>query len=80
MPSKVLTERMSISLTPEQKAAWKRARSKAGNDLSDNQQLHALLADYCASQGVDWPFVELHTSGKAKSKWKLGKNGKFTRS
>ena len=55
MPSNVLTERITISLTPEQKVAFRLARSKAGDDKSDNQALHVLLADYCAVYGVEWP-------------------------
>jgi len=55
MPSKRLTERITINCTAEQKRAFKAARNEAGDGLSDNQALHALLAEYCASQGIAWP-------------------------
>lgn len=55
MPSRQYTDRITVNCTPEQKAAWKQARAHAGDGLSDNQLLHDLLRQYCASQGVDWP-------------------------
>jgi hypothetical protein len=78
MPSKRLSASINIHLTPEQKQAAQAARKAAGYE-SDNQMIHALLAEFCQSQGIDWPTVELKTEGKAKSKWKIGEGGKFVK-
>jgi hypothetical protein len=68
-----LTAKMSAHLTPEQKAAAQEAIRRAGY-ASDNEALHALLAELCQRQGVEWPSVELPFEGK---NYRRGKGGKF---
>jgi hypothetical protein len=74
MPSKVFTERMTVNLTPEQKTAAQNARRSAGY-ADDSEMFRALLADFCKSQGVPFPSVEMPIEGR---NWKRGKGGKFT--
>lgn len=78
MPSKLLTAKMSVNMTPAQKKAAQEARAKAGYD-SDNGMFHDFLARLCAEHGIEWPEVELKTEGKAKAKWKIGEGGKFVK-
>lgn len=69
-----LSGKMTAHLTPEQKAVAQEARQRAGY-ASDNELLHALLAEFVASQGLTWPGVELSFEGK---NYRRGKGGKFT--
>ncbi len=73
MAARQFTAKMSVNMTPAQKAAAQAARKAAGYD-NDNQMFHEFLARLCAEQGIPWPQVDYPTEGP---NYRRGKAGKF---